>query len=129
MQGIPTCTDARRQGILITATDAVHMGNGDETIVIEITRQNTETKPARPAKYKVLLHNDDYTPMDFVVELLCRLFQKTVEEATELMLEVHHTGAAICGVFTFEVAETKVQQVLEYGSRHDHPIQCTMEKA
>ena len=81
-----------------------------------------------PPMFKVILLNDDYTPMEFVVYVLERFFQKTREEATTIMLHVHQNGVGLCGVFTYEVAETKVAQVLELARRHEHPLQCTMEK-
>ena len=87
-----------------------------------------ETKTKKPSMYKVLLLNDDYTPMEFVVHILQRFFRMTVEQATEVMLHVHQKGVGICGVFTFEVAETKVAQVLELARRNEHPLQCTMER-
>lgn len=90
----------------------------------------TQEKPkvARPSLYKVLLMNDDYTPQEFVVWLLEQIFQKNQEEAVRIMLHVHQTGIGICGVYTYEVAETKVAQVMELARRNEHPLQCTMEK-
>ena len=90
----------------------------------------TKTKPKtkKPSLYKVLLLNDDYTPMEFVVNVLQRFFNKDINEATEIMLHVHQKGVGICGVFTFEVAETKVTQVIDLARQHQHPLQCTMEK-
>ena len=90
----------------------------------------TKTKPkvVRPSLYKVLLLNDDYTPQEFVVWLLESVFQKTGEEAVRIMLHVHQTGIGVCGVYTYEVAETKVAQVMELARRNEHPLQCTMEK-
>jgi ATP-dependent Clp protease adaptor protein ClpS len=81
-----------------------------------------------PPLYKVLLLNDDYTPMEFVIHVLERFFAKSREDATRIMLHVHHNGVGICGVFTFEVAETKVAQVVEFARQNQHPLQCTMEK-
>lgn len=78
--------------------------------------------------YKVLLLNDDFTPMEFVVEVLQRFFNKSPEDATRIMLHVHNHGVGVCGVYTFEVAETKVAQVMEFSRRHQHPLQCVMEK-
>ena len=83
---------------------------------------------AFPSLYKVILHNDDYTPMDFVVKTLQKFFHKNSDEATQIMLLVHHTGMAVCGAFTREIAETKVQQVTDYARTHGHPLKCTMEK-
>lgn len=88
-----------------------------------------KAKPKKPSMYKVLLLNDDYTPMEFVVHVLERIFRKSQEEATQIMLHVHHKGVGICGVYTFEVAETKVVQVIDYARKHQHPLQCTLEKA
>jgi ATP-dependent Clp protease adaptor protein ClpS len=88
----------------------------------------TRPKTKKPSLYKVLLLNDDYTPMEFVVHILEKIFGKTREEAVDVMLHVHRHGVGICGIFTFEVAETKVAQVIEFSRRHQHPLQCTMEK-
>jgi len=97
-------------------------------------RPNTGTivkarpKTKKPSMYRVLLLNDDYTPMEFVVHVLERFFGKSREAATEIMLHVHHRGVGVCGVYTYEVAETKVAQTIEFARRHQHPLQCTMEK-
>ena len=99
-------------------------GNGSGTAVI--TRTRTQTR--RPNMYRVLLLNDDYTPMEFVVAVLRRYFNKGPEEATRIMLHVHHHGVGECGVFTYEIAETKVTQVMDYARKHQHPLQCIMEK-
>ena len=90
----------------------------------------TQVKPKvqKPSMYRVLILNDDYTPMDFVVYVLERFFQKDREAATRIMLHVHQHGVGVCGVYTYEVAETKVAQVLETARHHQHPLQCTMEK-
>ena len=90
----------------------------------------TETKPKtqRPPMYKVLLLNDDYTPMEFVVYVLERFFGITHSQAVEIMLTVHKKGVAVVGVFSFEIAETKVAQVMDFARRNQHPLQCTMEK-
>jgi ATP-dependent Clp protease adaptor protein ClpS len=88
----------------------------------------TRAKVKKPSLYKVLLLNDDYTPMEFVVHILEKFFAKNREDAVEVMLHVHRHGVGICGVFTYEVAETKVAQVIEFSRRHQHPLQCTMEK-
>src|SRR4051812_15316812 len=90
----------------------------------------TKTKPRtkRPNLYRVLLLNDDYTPMEFVVHVLERFFNKNREDATRIMLHVHQNGVGECGVFTYEVAETKVTQVIEFARQNQHPLQCTMEK-
>ncbi len=88
----------------------------------------TLTRTKKPSLYRVLLLNDDFTPMEFVVYVLERFFQKTRDEATTVMLHVHQNGVGLCGVFTYDVAETKVAQVLDLARRHEHPLQCTMEK-
>ena len=90
------------------------------------TRQKPETR--RPSLYKVLMLNDDYTPMDFVVQVLQQFFNKTEEEAHRIMLHVHQRGVGVCGVFTYEVAETKVNQVMDLAREHQHPLQCTIER-
>jgi ATP-dependent Clp protease adaptor protein ClpS len=99
-------------------------GSGTGTGVVAKTRPKTK----KPSLYKVLILNDDYTPMEFVVHILEKFFNKGREQAVEIMLHVHRHGVGICGVFTFEVAETKVAQVIEFSRRHQHPLQCTMEK-
>ena len=99
---------------------------GSDAGTLVITR--TKPKPKRPNMYRVLLLNDDYTPMEFVVHVLERFFQKTREEATRVMLHVHHHGVGECGVYTYEVAETKVTQVMDFARKHQHPLQCVMEK-
>jgi ATP-dependent Clp protease adaptor protein ClpS len=88
----------------------------------------TRTRTRKPAMYKVLMLNDDYTPMEFVVHVLERFFQKTREESTRIMLHVHRRGVGVCGVFTYEVAETKVTQVMDLARQNQHPLQCTIEK-
>lgn len=97
---------------------------GTGTGTVTLTRMKTK----KPSMYKVLLLNDDYTPMEFVIYVLQRFFSKSAEDATKVMLHVHQNGVGICGVFTYEVAETKVTQVMDLAQQHDHPLQCTMEK-
>ncbi len=99
-------------------------GSGNDTSVL------TKTKPktAKPPLYKILLLNDDYTPMEFVTHVLERFFGITHEQAETIMLAVHRKGLAVVGVFSYEIAETKVTQVMDYARRHQHPLQCTMEK-
>nr|WP_303657252.1 ATP-dependent Clp protease adapter ClpS [Asticcacaulis aquaticus] len=89
---------------------------------------DAKPKPQKPSLYRVLILNDDYTPMEFVVYVLERFFNKSREEATHIMLHVHQTGVGVCGLYTYEVAETKVAQVVDMARRHQHPLQCTMEK-
>ncbi len=90
----------------------------------------TKTKPQtkRPSLYRVLLLNDDYTPMEFVVHVLERFFNKDQEAANQIMMHVHQHGIGECGVYTYEVAETKVTQVMDFSRKHQHPLQCVMEK-
>ncbi len=88
----------------------------------------TRPKTKKPSLYRVLLLNDDYTPMEFVIIVLQKFFGKGQDEAARIMLMVHHKGSGICGVYTYEVAETKVTQVIDFARQHGHPLQCTMEK-
>ena len=100
------------------------LDDGLDTGVVTRTRPRTK----KPSNYKVLMLNDDYTPMEFVVHVLERFFNKSREDATRIMLHVHQKGVGICGVFTYEIAETKVAQVMDFARQHQHPLQCTMEK-
>ncbi|MGA7385609.1 MAG: ATP-dependent Clp protease adapter ClpS, partial [Methylocella sp.] len=99
-------------------------GPGPGTVVI--TRPKTQIR--HPSMYRVLLLNDDYTPMEFVVSVLKKYFNKDPEEAKRIMLHVHQHGVGECGVFTYEIAETKVTQVMDHARKHQHPLQCIMEK-
>jgi ATP-dependent Clp protease adaptor protein ClpS len=99
----------------------------DEIETGVVTRTRPKTK--KPSNYKVLMINDDYTPMEFVVLVLQSFFSMSIEDATRVMLQVHQHGIAVCGVFTFEVAETKVTQVIDFARENQHPLQCTLEKA
>jgi len=101
--------------------------DGDDDNGIRVaTKTRVQTK--KPSMYRVLILNDDYTPMEFVVLILERFFNKSREQATRIMLHVHQKGVGVCGVFTYEVAETKVAQVMDLARRNEHPLQCTMEK-
>jgi ATP-dependent Clp protease adaptor protein ClpS len=100
--------------------------NGDSPTTGVVVKTRPRTR--KPAMYKVLMLNDDYTPMEFVVHVLERFFQKTRDEATRIMLHVHRRGVGVCGVFTYEVAETKVTQVMDLARQNQHPLQCTIEK-
>lgn len=113
---------------------SLHMSNGqmnngepghDQELVVR------ESKPAvqKPPLYKVLLLNDDFTPMEFVVVVLEQFFRKNREEATRIMLNVHQRGAGVCGIFPREIAETKVDQVMDFAGQNQHPLQCTLEPA
>lgn len=121
------CVGARKSRKSVTSKHsmAVHSprSNPNDGSVLEAER--VSTKP--PPMYRVLLLNDDYTPMDFVVGVLQQVFMLTREQATQVMLQVHRTGVGTCGVFTKEVADTKVSQVQELAEAHQHPLQCTME--
>ena len=86
-------------------------------------------KPKKPSQFKVLLLNDDYTPMEFVVMVLKRFFHMDLEQATRVMLHVHQKGVGVCGIFPYEIAETKVNQVMDFTRQNQHPLQCTLEKA
>lgn len=107
----------------ILMSDSPDDGDGDTTVVTK-----TRTKTAKPPLYKVLLLNDDYTPMEFVVVVLEKFFGINHGQAVEIMLTVHKKGMAVVGVFSHEIAETKVAQVMDFARRHQHPLQCTMEK-
>jgi ATP-dependent Clp protease adaptor protein ClpS len=106
--------------------DGRNDGNGDGPNTGVVVKARPKTR--KPAMYKVLMLNDDYTPMEFVVHVLERFFQKSREEATRIMLHVHRRGVGVCGVFTYEVAETKVTQVMDLARQNQHPLQCTIEK-
>ena len=110
--------------ILTPTTLSGKSDDGTESIVAVKTRAKTQ----RPPLYKVLLLNDDYTPMEFVVHVLERFFGMSHAQAVEIMLTVHKKGLAVVGVFSHEIAETKVTQVMDFARRHQHPLQCTMEK-
>ena len=111
-----------------TETDG---GGGSAVADMDPATAQPETTPQvrTPPMYRVLLMNDDFTPMDFVVHVLQKFFSKQMEEATKIMLEVHHKGAGTCGVFTHEIAETKVHLVNTYAKQNRFPLKCTMEKA
>jgi ATP-dependent Clp protease adaptor protein ClpS len=100
-------------------------GDGGPTTGVVV---KAKPKTKKPSMYKVLMLNDDYTPMEFVIHILERFFSKNREQATQIMLHVHRRGVGICGVYTYEVAETKVTQVMDFARQHQHPLQCTLEK-
>ncbi|WP_458093699.1 ATP-dependent Clp protease adapter ClpS [Roseomonas sp. WA12] len=100
-------------------------GDGNPTTGVVV---KARPRTRKPTMYKVLMLNDDYTPMEFVVHVLERFFQKNRDEATRIMLHVHRRGVGVCGVFTYEVAETKVTQVMDLARQNQHPLQCTIEK-
>ena len=110
----------------ILAGDGNRVGDGDPGLGVA-TKTRTRTKT--PSPYKVLMLNDDYTPMEFVVQVLQSIFRMNIEDATRVMLHVHQRGVGVCGIFPYEVAETKVAQVIDCARRNQHPLQCTLEKA
>lgn len=101
-------------------------GNNGDSGTGVVTRTKPKTK--KPSMYKVLMLNDDFTPMEFVVHVLERFFSKGREEATKIMLHVHRRGVGVCGVYPYEIAETKVTQVMDFARQHQHPLRCTLEK-
>lgn len=124
--------DAARAGVLLPVSAGDdhddRAGNGDEGGQVSLATR-TRAKPKKPSQYKVLLMNDDYTPMEFVILVLRRFFRMDMEQATRVMLHVHQRGVGVCGIFPYEVAETKVNQVMDYARENLHPLQCTLEKA
>ena len=105
-----------------------HMKSSGGTDVKERPPKRIKAKIKPPKKFKVIYHNDDYTPMEFVIHVLESFYNKAHEEATQIMLHVHQKGVGICGVYTFEVAEIKSKSVLDYAKKNHHPLQCTIEK-
>ena len=113
--------------LAIRASDEDRGSDDDGTGLGLATKTRTRTKT--PSPYKVLMLNDDYTPMEFVVLVLQRFFKMGIEDATRVMLHVHQRGVGVCGIFPYEVAETKVSQVIDFARENQHPLQCTLEKA
>lgn len=104
------------------------LGDGDSSDAETNILLKTRPKTKKPDLYKVLLLNDDYTPMEFVIHILERFFSKNKQESTDIMMHVHRRGVGICGIFTYEIAETKVAQVMDYARANEQPLQCIMEK-
>jgi ATP-dependent Clp protease adaptor protein ClpS len=125
---VPHDASAWSEDLLVSAAGSPPPGgdDGGRSNTAIVTKAKPRTK--RPNLYRVLLLNDDYTPMEFVVHVLERFFNKNREDATRIMLHVHQNGVGECGVFTYEVAETKVTQVMDFARKHQHPLQCVMEK-
>ncbi|MBB3989303.1 ATP-dependent Clp protease adaptor protein ClpS [Croceicoccus naphthovorans] len=125
-----TAFDAAR--VRITAIDEGEKGDDDEgdggAGQIDLVTK-TRAKPKKPSQFKVLMLNDDYTPMEFVVLVLKRFFRMDMEQATQVMLHVHQRGVGVCGIYPYEIAETKVNQVMDFARQNQHPLQCTLEKA
>ena len=103
-------------------------GDADDNPDSGLATVTAKPELKRPPMYKVVLLNDDYTPMEFVVHILQKFFNKNAEDATRIMLHVHQHGVGECGVYTYEVAETKVTQVMDFARKNQHPLQCVMEK-
>ena len=114
---------------VLAADDGQKDGGVDEGEGQTGVATKTRAKPKKPSQYKVLMLNDDYTPMEFVVMVLKRFFGMDLEQATRVMLHVHQKGVGVCGIFPYEVAETKVNQVMDFARQNQHPLQCTLEKA
>jgi ATP-dependent Clp protease adaptor protein ClpS len=123
----PNDTGPAQMTLAITASDEPADGGGGLGTGVGVATK-AKPKTAKPNLYKVLMLNDDYTPMEFVVLTLQRFFRMSIEDATRVMLHVHQRGVGVCGIFTYEVAETKVNQVIDFAREHQHPLQCTMEK-
>jgi ATP-dependent Clp protease adaptor protein ClpS len=115
----------RPSGLKTMMSDNDKRSDDDQSTGVVI---KTKPRTRKPSLYKVLMLNDDYTPMEFVVHVLERFFAKNRDEATRIMMHVHRRGVGICGVYTYEVAETKVTQVMDFARQHQHPLQCTLEK-
>ena len=125
----------------LPATPAMPYSAGMQTMMANVRRDDesggtgvgiatrTRTRTKQPSPYKVLMLNDDYTPMEFVVLCLQKFFRMSLEDATRVMLHVHQKGVGVCGIFSYEVAETKVTQVTDFARQNQHPLQCTLEKA
>ncbi len=122
--GFVRLQDDDRRKLVPPRVPGKDQGNGAGTGVATKTR----TKTKKPDLYRVLLLNDDFTPMEFVIHVLERFFNKSREAATVIMLHVHNNGVGECGTYTYEVAETKVTQVMDFARKHQHPLQCVMEK-
>jgi ATP-dependent Clp protease adaptor protein ClpS len=128
MSGTMGVTKARSEETRRAPVAGPRRDDGEEGRPGSAVVTRTRPKTQRPSMYKVLLLNDDYTPMEFVVHVLERFFGLNNAQAVEIMLTVHRKGVAVVGVFSYEIAETKVTQVMEYARRNEHPLQCTMEK-
>lgn len=114
---------------LVRMDNDADKGSGDDDNIDLGVATKTRAKTKKPSPYKVLILNDDYTPMEFVVLVLKRFFNMDIDEATRVMLHVHQKGVGVCGTFSYEVAETKVTQVMDFARKNEHPLQCTLEKA
>ena len=117
-----------RAGAGVRCADKPGDNDGDGQDQVGVATK-TRAKPKKPSMFKVLMLNDDYTPMEFVVIVLKRFFHMDLEQATRVMLHVHQRGVGVCGIFPYEIAETKVNQVMDFARQNQHPLQCTLEKA
>jgi ATP-dependent Clp protease adaptor protein ClpS len=124
----PSLSDLAALSCIRAGQDDEDSGNGGGQDQLGIATK-TRTKPKKPSQFKVLMLNDDYTPMEFVVMSLKRFFNMDLEQATRVMLHVHQKGVGVCGIFPYEIAETKVNQVMDFAKANQHPLQCTLEKA
>ena len=124
-----THPDHSQAWMVIAGPDDEGDGGDDDDGIETGVATKTRAKTKKPSPYKVLLLNDDYTPMEFVVLVLKRFFNMDIDEATRVMLHVHQKGVGVCGTFSYEVAETKVTQVMDFARKNEHPLQCTLEKA
>jgi len=124
----PALADSARRLPVICAGEEDGLGVSDGEGQVGVATR-TRARPKKPQQYKVLMLNDDYTPMEFVVMVLKRFFRMDLEQATRVMLHVHQRGVGVCGVYPYEVAETKVNQVMDFARENQHPLQCTLEKA
>lgn len=123
MDGLLSCSASSTPPAVVTSSSEGGDRRGEELLVLE-----PKTKTKRPPFYKVVMLNDDYTPMDFVVDVLKSIFRKNHHDAINIMLEIHHQGAGLCGVFTLDVAETKAQMVVDRARSQDYPLQCVVEQ-
>jgi len=126
---LPKSTRLNRASDRPVMGDDADKGSDDDDNTNLGIATKTRAKTKKPSPYKVLILNDDYTPMEFVVLVLKRFFNMDIDEATRVMLHVHQKGVGVCGTFSYEVAETKVTQVMDFARKNEHPLQCTLEKA
>jgi ATP-dependent Clp protease adaptor protein ClpS len=126
---LPKSTELNRASDRPVMADDADKGSDDDDNTNLGIATKTRAKTKKPSPYKVLILNDDYTPMEFVVLVLKRFFNMDIDEATRVMLHVHQKGVGVCGTFSYEVAETKVTQVMDFARKNEHPLQCTLEKA
>jgi ATP-dependent Clp protease adaptor protein ClpS len=126
---LPKSTELNRASDRPVMGDDADKGSDDDDNTNLGIATKTRAKTKKPSPYKVLILNDDYTPMEFVVLVLKRFFNMDIDEATRVMLHVHQKGVGVCGTFSYEVAETKVTQVMDFARKNEHPLQCTLEKA